>query len=92
MRTWPGVDATLKRILHGTYVPFILHEYWTLLIFEHNSKSAYKTPKIKVQDTETCEKRCFLDIYCLAVAKCCIQYPIVIYRQKAYCLTVMVKK
>ena len=33
----------------GHYVPFILHEHWTLLIFEHNSKSAYKTPKIKVQ-------------------------------------------
>ena len=40
---------SVKSILHGTYVPFISNEYWTLPIFEHNNKSAYKTPKIRVQ-------------------------------------------
>ena len=30
-------------------MPFILHKYWTLLLFEHNSKLAQKTPKMKEQ-------------------------------------------
>ena len=40
---------SVKSILHGTYVPLILHEYWTLLIIEHNSIPAQKTSKINVQ-------------------------------------------
>ena len=32
-----------------TYVQLILHEYGIFLMFEQNSKPAYKTPKTKVQ-------------------------------------------